>query len=225
MWMELPLMENEKSEDPDTCEATIRRSHRPGPRIGPSLGGFIRLLSQLEFLEIKLSVAILLTSYFFKLHFIDSSLTRQARLFTFTILHDTMGSVPASKAFPPGVHVPSLTWFQGTKDQEIDWAVQKQHLQFLVNSNVHGSKSSLSHSVAHEALSNHQQSSSLAQTAKPSPSPTPRSQNSSARHANSPATPAAMTSPSQLAAAVSARATSSPTRTAQQKPARSTPSS
>ncbi|EON97164.1 putative dihydrodipicolinate synthetase family protein [Phaeoacremonium minimum UCRPA7] len=49
-----------------------------------------------------------------------------------------MGSVSATKAYPPGVHVPSLTWFTGAADQEIDWPLQKKHLEFLVKSGLHG---------------------------------------------------------------------------------------
>lgn len=51
-----------------------------------------------------------------------------------------MGSLlpKAEKAFPPGVHVPSLTWFKDDTKQEIDWALQKRHLQFLVQSALHG---------------------------------------------------------------------------------------
>lgn len=48
-----------------------------------------------------------------------------------------MGST-AKKAFPPGIHVPSLTWFEGTQEQDIDWAVQKRHFEFLVKSGLHG---------------------------------------------------------------------------------------
>ncbi|OAA63618.1 dihydrodipicolinate synthetase [Niveomyces insectorum RCEF 264] len=49
-----------------------------------------------------------------------------------------MGSVTGAKAFPPGIHVPSLTWFLDDADQEIDWAVQRQHFEFLVRSGLHG---------------------------------------------------------------------------------------
>ncbi|KAL2209361.1 dihydrodipicolinate synthetase [Sarocladium strictum] len=49
-----------------------------------------------------------------------------------------MGSVSHARSFPPGVHVPSLTWFEGTKEQGIDWTVQGQHLNFLVKSGLHG---------------------------------------------------------------------------------------
>lgn len=43
------------------------------------------------------------------------------------------------KAFPPGVHVPSLTWFADNKTQEIDWEVQTKHIRFLIESGLHGS--------------------------------------------------------------------------------------
>ncbi|OAA53364.1 dihydrodipicolinate synthetase family protein [Cordyceps fumosorosea ARSEF 2679] len=37
-----------------------------------------------------------------------------------------------------GIHVPSLTWFLEGAEQEIDWNLQKMHLQFLVESGVDG---------------------------------------------------------------------------------------
>ncbi|TDZ36750.1 putative 4-hydroxy-2-oxoglutarate aldolase [Colletotrichum trifolii] len=40
--------------------------------------------------------------------------------------------------FPPGIHVPSLTWFGDDASQEIDWAVQSKHIEFLVKSGLHG---------------------------------------------------------------------------------------
>jgi 4-hydroxy-2-oxoglutarate aldolase len=51
-----------------------------------------------------------------------------------------MGSIAASKPFPPGIHVPSLTWFNDDKTQEIAWDVQTKHLEFLISSGLHGSK-------------------------------------------------------------------------------------
>lgn len=48
------------------------------------------------------------------------------------------GSTPG-RPFPPGVHVPSLTWFRDTANQEIDWDVQRKHLTFLIESGLHGS--------------------------------------------------------------------------------------
>jgi 4-hydroxy-2-oxoglutarate aldolase len=50
-----------------------------------------------------------------------------------------MGSLmPSSKPFPPGVHVPSLTWFKSDSNQEIDWELQAEHLKFLITSGIHG---------------------------------------------------------------------------------------
>jgi 4-hydroxy-2-oxoglutarate aldolase len=53
-----------------------------------------------------------------------------------------MGSMPVTvtKPFPPGIHVPSLTWFDDDATQEIAWDVQTKHLEFLVTSGLHGSK-------------------------------------------------------------------------------------
>lgn len=49
-----------------------------------------------------------------------------------------MGSINTStaKAYPPGIHVPSLTWFG--QDQEIDWDLQRRHIEFLVSSGLDG---------------------------------------------------------------------------------------
>ncbi|KAI1244428.1 hypothetical protein MGN70_014300 [Eutypa lata] len=44
----------------------------------------------------------------------------------------------ASRAFPPGIHPPSLTWFKDNEAQDIDWDLQRKHLQFLVESGVQG---------------------------------------------------------------------------------------
>lgn len=44
-----------------------------------------------------------------------------------------------SKSFPPGIHGPSVTFFKDDEQQEIDWATQEQHLEFLVTSGLHGS--------------------------------------------------------------------------------------
>lgn len=41
-------------------------------------------------------------------------------------------------SFPPGVHVPSLTWFKNDKTQEIDWDVQEKHFEFLISNGLHG---------------------------------------------------------------------------------------
>jgi hypothetical protein len=52
-----------------------------------------------------------------------------------------MGSLQqVVKPFPPGIHVPCLTWFSNDKFQEIDWDLQEQHLNFLITSGLHGSK-------------------------------------------------------------------------------------
>ncbi|KAK2756190.1 hypothetical protein FQN54_005598 [Arachnomyces sp. PD_36] len=42
------------------------------------------------------------------------------------------------KSYPPGIHAPSLTFFQDDEQQEIDWATQEKHIEFLVTSGVHG---------------------------------------------------------------------------------------
>lgn len=44
----------------------------------------------------------------------------------------------AAYSYPPGIHVPSLTFFDSSPRQEIDWHTQKRHLEFLVRSGVHG---------------------------------------------------------------------------------------
>lgn len=51
-----------------------------------------------------------------------------------------MGSYKPSdpQPFPPGIHVPSLTWFKNDDGQEIDWELQRQHLEFLVESGLDG---------------------------------------------------------------------------------------
>lgn len=41
--------------------------------------------------------------------------------------------------FPAGVHVSSMTWFDESGDQLIDWPVQRKHFEFLVMCGVHGS--------------------------------------------------------------------------------------
>lgn len=50
----------------------------------------------------------------------------------------TLDTPSAQKAFPPGVHIPSLTFFDTSKRQEIDWETQTKHLTFLIQSGVHG---------------------------------------------------------------------------------------
>lgn len=46
----------------------------------------------------------------------------------------------SAKSFPPGIHVPSLTFFKDDERQEIDWDVQRSHIEFLVSSGLHGGK-------------------------------------------------------------------------------------
>jgi 4-hydroxy-2-oxoglutarate aldolase len=43
-----------------------------------------------------------------------------------------------SYAFPPGIHVPTLTWFKNNSRQDIDWDVQQKHFEFLISSGLHG---------------------------------------------------------------------------------------
>ncbi|RSL73780.1 hypothetical protein CEP54_000174 [Fusarium duplospermum] len=51
-----------------------------------------------------------------------------------------MGSIATTKGkpFPAGIHVPCLTWFANDANQEIDWDLQKKHIEFLVNSGLDG---------------------------------------------------------------------------------------
>jgi 4-hydroxy-2-oxoglutarate aldolase len=50
-----------------------------------------------------------------------------------------MGSLQhVVKSFPPGIHVPSLTWFGDDDSQEINWDLQERHLNFLITSGLHG---------------------------------------------------------------------------------------
>lgn len=46
----------------------------------------------------------------------------------------------AEPSFPPGIHVPALTFFHDDTRQEIDWETQEKHLDFLVRSGLHGSE-------------------------------------------------------------------------------------
>lgn len=48
------------------------------------------------------------------------------------------GAASINYSFPPGIHVPSLTWFGNDKQQEIDWAVQEKHFEFLISNGLHG---------------------------------------------------------------------------------------
>jgi dihydrodipicolinate synthase/N-acetylneuraminate lyase len=47
-----------------------------------------------------------------------------------------MGSIQSP--YPPGIHVPCLTWFKPDSTQSIDWELQEKHLEFLVRSGIHG---------------------------------------------------------------------------------------
>lgn len=50
-----------------------------------------------------------------------------------------MGSVSKTGTpYPPGIHVPSLTWFKSDDTQSIDWDIQQKHLQFLISSGLPG---------------------------------------------------------------------------------------
>jgi hypothetical protein len=51
----------------------------------------------------------------------------------------SLGSSSMAKVYPPGIHVPSLTWFKDGDEQAIDWEVQEKHIRFLVDSGLHGS--------------------------------------------------------------------------------------
>ncbi|KFZ08825.1 hypothetical protein V502_09139 [Pseudogymnoascus sp. VKM F-4520 (FW-2644)] len=42
------------------------------------------------------------------------------------------------KAYPPGIHAPSVTFFLQGEQQEIDWETQEKHLAYLVKAGVHG---------------------------------------------------------------------------------------
>lgn len=46
----------------------------------------------------------------------------------------------SSRPYPPGIHVPALTWFRDDARQDIDWEVQEKHLEFLISSGLHGSE-------------------------------------------------------------------------------------
>ena len=48
----------------------------------------------------------------------------------------TMGSI--QQPYPPGIHVPCLTWFKSDATQSIDWELQERHLEFLIRSGLHG---------------------------------------------------------------------------------------
>ncbi|GJN75767.1 hypothetical protein PLICBS_009873 [Purpureocillium lilacinum] len=42
------------------------------------------------------------------------------------------------RPFPPGIHVPSLTFFEADGRQDIDWDTQESHLRYLVQAGVQG---------------------------------------------------------------------------------------
>ncbi|EMC99272.1 hypothetical protein BAUCODRAFT_573577 [Baudoinia panamericana UAMH 10762] len=44
----------------------------------------------------------------------------------------------SARPYPPGIHVPCLTFFDSTVRQEIDWTTQSAHIAFLVRSGIHG---------------------------------------------------------------------------------------
>ncbi|KAF1945525.1 aldolase [Clathrospora elynae] len=50
----------------------------------------------------------------------------------------TSNGSSTSYSFPPGIHVPSLTWFKNDSAQEIDWNVQEKHFEFLISNGLHG---------------------------------------------------------------------------------------
>lgn len=53
---------------------------------------------------------------------------------------NTVRQITAAMAFPGGIHVPSLTFFNDDTRQEIDWEVQEKHFEFLISSGLHGSE-------------------------------------------------------------------------------------
>ncbi|KAM6486211.1 hypothetical protein HDV62DRAFT_378358 [Trichoderma sp. SZMC 28011] len=60
---------------------------------------------------------------------------------TAQVLEEVQARQEASKSprpFPPGIHVPSLTWFGSDDSQEIDWDLQERHLNFVITSGLHG---------------------------------------------------------------------------------------
>lgn len=54
------------------------------------------------------------------------------------VMADSNGNSSTICSFPPGVHVPSLTWFKNDGDQEIDWDIQEKHFEFLISNGLHG---------------------------------------------------------------------------------------
>ncbi|KAF2645797.1 aldolase [Massarina eburnea CBS 473.64] len=48
------------------------------------------------------------------------------------------GAAASDYSFPPGIHVPSLTFFTNDKEQSIDWETQEKHFDFLISNGLHG---------------------------------------------------------------------------------------
>jgi hypothetical protein len=49
-----------------------------------------------------------------------------------------MPSTSRFEFYPPGIHGPSVTFFEDSEEQAIDWPTQDKHLEFMI-SNLHGS--------------------------------------------------------------------------------------
>lgn len=63
---------------------------------------------------------------------------------TLTVIDSSVmasNSTKTNKPFPPGIHGPSITFFQDDQQQEIDWATQERHLEYMITSGMHGGKS------------------------------------------------------------------------------------
>lgn len=48
------------------------------------------------------------------------------------------GTATVQYSFPPGIHVPSLTFFTNDEAQSIDWETQEKHFEFLISNGLHG---------------------------------------------------------------------------------------
>ncbi|KAL2818165.1 hypothetical protein BDW59DRAFT_165612 [Aspergillus cavernicola] len=48
-----------------------------------------------------------------------------------------MSSTSQFKFYPPGIHGPSVTFFEDSETQEIDWPTQEKHFEFMI-SHLHG---------------------------------------------------------------------------------------
>lgn len=61
-------------------------------------------------------------------------------LYLETISLAKMGSITNGerKAYPPGIHVPCLTWFANGAKQEVELDLQRKHLEFLISSGLDG---------------------------------------------------------------------------------------